>query len=102
LDDYGMSKGYFMENFAAQELFHSSDRPVYAWNERTSEIEFIITEGRNIVPVEVKSGTRTKAKSLQQYILKYNPEKAYILSGSGSFSTDRNVIRSPLYYAGMI
>lgn len=102
MDDYGMSKGYFMENFAAQELFHSSERPVYAWNERTSEIEFIITEGRNIVPVEVKSGTRTKAKSLQQYILKYNPEKAYILSGYKHFNTDKNISRIPLYYAGKI
>jgi|GEM_PF-4358495 len=91
-----------MENFAAQELLHSSDSPVYAWNERTSEIEFIITEGRSIIPVEVKSGKRTKAKSLRQYILKYSPEKAYILSGSKHFNTDRNISRIPLYYAGKI
>jgi predicted AAA+ superfamily ATPase len=102
LDDYGMNKGYFMENFAAQELYRTTDRPLYAWNERNSEIEFIITDGKNIIPVEVKSGIRTKAKSLQQYIIKYNPEKAYILSGSKFIDTDKTKTRIPLYYAGKL
>lgn len=35
-----------------------------------------------IVPVEVKSGTRTRAKSLASYITRYRPEKAIKLAGT--------------------
>jgi hypothetical protein len=47
-----------------------------------------------------KAGLRTKAKSLQQYILKYAPKTALMLSEK-NFSTKDSVRRSiPLYYAG--
>ncbi len=96
LGDYGMNKGYFMENFAAQELYRTTDRPLYAWNERNSEIEFLITDERNIISVEVKSGTRTKAKSLQQYISKYDPEKVIRISPR-IFSQENEFFNIPLY-----
>ncbi|MBU4486919.1 MAG: AAA family ATPase [Candidatus Delongbacteria bacterium] len=100
LDNYGMNKGFFMENFAAMELLNSTDSPLYSWSERNSEIEFLINIGKDIVPVEVKSGTRTKAKSLQQYIIKYSPEKAIILCGKKFSDPDKTKIEIPLYYAG--
>ncbi|MDA3887050.1 MAG: AAA family ATPase [Candidatus Delongbacteria bacterium] len=100
LDNYGMNKGYFMENFAAMELLNSNDSQLYSWTERNSEIEFLIIKDNNIFPVEVKSGTRTKAKSLQQYIIKYDPHKAFLLSGKNFSSTNKIKIHIPLYYAG--
>jgi len=100
LDNYGMNKGYFMENFVTAELLNSTDSKLYSWSERNSEIEFLMNIGKYIVPVEVKSGTRTKAKSLQQYILKYNPEKAIILCGKRFSDSDKTKLEVPLYYAG--
>ncbi len=102
LHDYGIKKGYFMENYVAQELCQTTDRSLYGWNERNSEIEFLLTDNRGIIPVEVKSGARTKAKSLQQYLIKYSPEKAYILSGAKFIDTDKTKSRIPLYFAGKL
>ena len=89
-----------MENFAAMELLNSFDSQLYSWTERNSEIEFLIIKDNNIFPVEVKSGTRTKAKSLQQYIIKYYPEKAFLLSGKNFSNANKTKIHIPLYYAG--
>ena len=76
--DYGITKGYFAENFTAQEFVSAGVSKLYAWKERNSEIEFLRVIKGNIVPVEVKSGNRTKAKSLQQYRKKYAPLSAII------------------------
>ncbi len=101
-DDYGISKGYVAENFVAQELMTAGSRNIYSWTERNSEIEFMIIENDYIVPLEVKSGMRTQAKSLQQYIRKYSPPRAIILSKRNfTEKTDSCIQYMPLYAAGM-
>jgi uncharacterized protein len=72
--DYGATKGYFAENLVAQALTRSDDETLHAWNEGRAEIEFLKMEQDHIIPIEVKSGTRTKAKSLQTYRQKYQPD----------------------------
>ncbi len=72
--DYGSTKGYFAENLVAQALTHSDHEPLYAWNEGKAEIEFLKTDQDRIIPIEVKSGLRTKAKSLHVFKQKYNPD----------------------------
>lgn len=99
--DYGMTKGYLAENFVAQELLASGMDELYSWVERNSEIEFLIYEDENIIPVEVKSGSRIQAKSLQQFLKKYSPEKAYKLSAR-NFSRSDPVVNLPLYFAGKL
>ncbi len=43
--------------------------PTYSWQEGESEIEFLIKSNKgDIYPVEVKSGKRTKAKSLNTLV----------------------------------
>jgi len=102
LGNYGMTRGFFVENYAATELQVAIDGPLYSWNERNSEVEFLIIKKDRIIPVEVKSGTQTKSKSLQQYIHKYHPHRAIILSEK-NFTTKDDVRRYiPLYYAGKI
>jgi predicted AAA+ superfamily ATPase len=102
-DDYGSAKGYYAENLVAQQLISSGTLPLYSWTERNSEIEFVTTRDNTILPIEVKAGTRTRAKSLQQYIKKYNPEKAIILSARlPEKSLDSVVHYLPLYYAGLL
>ncbi|NQU62862.1 MAG: ATP-binding protein, partial [SAR324 cluster bacterium] len=74
--DYGITKGYFAENFVAQEFRACGIEKIYAWTERNSEIEFLRVINNRIVPIEVKAGTRTQAKSLRQFFLRYNPRTA--------------------------
>ncbi|MCC5854100.1 MAG: ATP-binding protein [Idiomarina sp.] len=94
-------KGYVAENFVQQELVALNIDPTYSWNDARAEIEFIASdqEGR-IIPIEVKSGTRTRARSLQSYIQKCSPEKTIKLTGTqGSGPLETTHFVYPLYYA---
>ncbi len=96
--DYGSYKGYFAENFVLQELYSYELQTVVTWLGRTSEIEFVIEIDGVNVPVEVKAGTNTKAKSLLTYINKYHPEYAIKFSGKKfSVNNKLSVINVPLY-----
>lgn len=94
-------KGYIAENFVQQELTTLGIDPSYSWNDARAEIEFLLTnEEGEIIPVEVKSGKRTRAKSLQSYITKCQPHKTFKLTGTqGSSELEQTNIVMPLYYA---
>lgn len=94
-------KGYVAENFVQQEFAAIGIEPSYSWADARAEIEFIIAndEGK-LVPVEVKSGKRTRARSLQSYIEKCAPDKTIKLTGTqGSGPEEQVHIVMPLYYA---
>lgn len=99
--DYGITKGYLAENFVAQELVATGIDELYSWSERNSEIEFLIYMDGEIAPIEVKAGHRTQAKSLQQFMIKYSPQKAFKLSAK-QFSKSGQTINLPLYLAGKL
>jgi len=102
LQDYGLIKGFFAENYVACELAASGENQLYSWSERNSEIEFIKDLEGQIVPIEVKSGTRTKAQSMRQYIQKYAPQVAVMVTGNPLSLQDQKVLNYPLYYAGRL
>jgi len=93
-------KGYIAENFVQQELTATGIDPSYSWNDARAEVEFILTTNEgNIVPVEVKSGKRTRARTLASYIEKCSPSKTFKLTGTqGSSSLEQSHIVMPLYF----
>ena len=93
-------KGYIAENFVQQELTAIGIDPSYSWNDARAEIEFVLaTDEGNIIPVEVKSGKRTRAKSLASYIEKCSPSKTFKLTGTqGSSALEHTNIVMPLYF----
>ncbi|GGP52338.1 ATP-binding protein [Shewanella saliphila] len=93
-------KGYIAENFVQQELTAMGVDPSYSWNDARAEIEFIVTNDAGaIFPIEVKSGKRTRAKSLMSYIEKCDPSKTFKLTGTqGSSALEKEHIVMPLYY----
>lgn len=98
-------KGYIAENFVQQELVATGNKPTFSWrSDRTAEIEFLLTDNRgNVIPLEVKSGKRTKAKSLQTYKDKYSPTKTLkLIGGQGSSPLEQENIVMPLYFVGHI
>lgn len=102
-DSYGITKGYFAENFVAQELMAAGAQRLYSWTERNSQIEFLTIRESKIIPVEVKAGIRTQVKSLQQYIQKYSPDEAIILSRKNFARKKDSVVNHvPLYMAGSL
>ena len=95
-------KGFIAENFVQNELIAKGLSQTYSWEQNQAHIEFVIvTKNGEIVPVEVKSGNRTQAKSLTSYIQRYNPKLAVKLVGArGGKHGVLNTL--PLYHAPRI
>jgi len=93
-------KGYAAENFAQNELLSSGINATYAWHsEGKAELEFLICNANgDTIPIEIKSGKNTKAKSLDAYLKIYNPPIAYKFCDLAG-GVQRNVVHTrPLYY----
>ena len=70
-----------------------------------AEVDFLITAVTGIIPVEVKSKERYRAASLKEYIDRYAPAKAAVIS-SRDYGINGIVTTIPLYFiwaiAGMV
>jgi uncharacterized protein len=98
---FGSYQGYVAENVVAQELAAAGRRPLYSWQGRTSEIEFLLEQGAEIIPLEIKSGLSTKAKSLTVYQEKHAPTRALLLGGRNVWQSGAR-LGLPLYAAGQL
>ena len=98
--NYGTYKGYFAENFIAEELMNSFSSKLYAWQDKRHEVEFLVTHGSDILPIEVKSGWVTKSKSLHIFMEKYRPPFGTIMSAHPLLIDHKNRFHHyPLYLA---
>jgi len=105
--DYGRYKGFYAENFVAQEFIAAEypgagNRELFSWAGKNSEIEFLKVVDNKVVPVEVKSGHRTKAKSLLVYKNKYAPPLQIKITANNLHRENPQVHNYPLYLAGKI
>jgi len=86
--------GLMAEQFVLQEL---AGRELYYWvNEASAEVDFVGQFGRQIIPIEVKSGENVYAKSLRVYREKYHPELAVRMSLKALEDND-GLLNIPLY-----
>ena len=99
INQKAIAKGFIAENFVQNELLAAGAHSTYSWQKGQSEIEFLYsTSAGNIIPVEVKSGTRTRARSLRAYKERYQPRNTLKLIG-GVGGNDPQDMVWPLYYA---
>ncbi len=99
--DYGSYKGFFAENFVAQELLAHGRDHLFSWQEHRAEVEFLLEILGEVIPIEVKSGSVTKAKSLNAFVEKYHPPFQVIFSGRPfHIGREKGVHYYPLYLAG--
>lgn len=98
--DYGTYKGYYAENFVVQELTVVRRDNIACWREGRAEVEFICEVDGEVIPVEVKSGWVTQAKSLRVFVDKYSPSCCVTFSAR-NLGTDRSLKKHyyPLYLA---
>jgi predicted AAA+ superfamily ATPase len=92
-------KGALTEQFVCQELKLFDDIYLAYWvNEAPAraEIDFIIQSETQIIPIEVKSSTNLKAKSLQVYREKFHP-KIEIRTSLADYKKTDNLYDIPLY-----
>jgi len=89
-------RGSYIENMAAQTLIQSHLEPYYWTSAGKAEIDFIFEHEGLVYPLEIKSGTSSKKKSLQSYIQKYHPSLA-IKSSPMNLKKDDKILNCPLY-----
>lgn len=98
-EDYQF-KGALTENYCLQQLRDMFDTtPKYYVQGQNSEIDFILQNGMEIIPVEVKAGESTHANSFKRYIKERQPKQALRYSGLG-YMEQECVINIPLYLIG--
>lgn len=92
-------KGALTENYVLQQIKAIYDtEPKYYAPTSTNEIDFVVQDGMNIIPIEVKAGESVTSASFKNYIKEYKPEKAVRLSKLGYEINDR-FVNLPLYLA---
>ena len=90
-------KGIISEQFILQQLVSQSYQAFY-WNPENarSEVDFVIQKDNIVIPIEVKSATNLKSRSLRVYFEKYQPKVCIRTSLSGYQKQDW-VQNIPLY-----
>lgn len=91
-------KGALTEQYVMQQLAVNQDLGIYYYtNDRnTCEVDFIVDNGDNIIPLEVKAEINLKAKSLKTYREKFKPEIS-IRSSMADYSEENGLVNIPLY-----
>ncbi len=91
-------KGSLTEQYVLQQLkINLSD--IHYWTSKSyvAEVDFVTQIEDYVVPIEVKATTNLKAKSLQQYIKDYSPQKAVRTSLSDYKINENGLYDIPLY-----
>ena len=91
-------KGALTENFVIQQLILNEDNEIYYWaNENsTAEVDFVVQNEEEIIPIEVKSGTSVKSVSFKFFCEKYKPAKA-IRTSLADHRQEAWMVNVPLY-----
>ena len=93
-------KGVVTENYVASELSKNNNKLFY-WsrkgkNKGNAEIDFILQQDIDVIPIEVKSSNNVQAKSLNVYVETFKPKYAIRIS-SKNFGFENNIKSIPLY-----
>ncbi len=92
-----MMIGMLTENYVASSFKYNGLNLNYWKNDYESEIDFILQSKKGkIIPVEVKSSSHTKSRSLNNYINEYKPEYSIRIS-TKNFGYENNIKSIPLY-----
>lgn len=98
-----INEGMFFENMVAQELvFNNHELFFYVFkngvSNKTNEIDFLLSDGKYVIPVEVKSSYSKKHASLDNFLKKYNErcKCAYVIHDK-DLEVDGKIIYIPIY-----
>lgn len=103
-DKLDINEGMIMENVVAQMLRRNSHRLYFYSRSDASnrannmEIDFLITEGKRIAPIEVKSGNYRSHSSLDKFRRRFSAKlgNSYILYDKDVMEKD-DILHLPLY-----
>jgi len=91
-------KGALAEQFVLQHFKTRLDDKVFYWSSDTSqaELDFVIQNNDQVIPIEVKAEENLKAKSLKSFYEKFNPKIA-VRTSMSDYRDDGWLVNVPLY-----
>ena len=95
-------KGMYTENYVCTQLAASIDQSLFYYSRDTSnlEIDFIIQQETQIVPIEVKAEENLQSKSLKT-VLQNNTEMHGVRFSMSGYREQERMTNVPLYGAGV-
>ena len=92
-------KGALTEQYVCQELqcIEGLQSNFYWTSQSKAEIDFLLSDGLDVIPLECKSGYTMNAKSLKTYREKYAPNKALRTSLLPYERNENGLTNIPLY-----
>lgn len=94
-------KGPLTENYVLQQLRNQCEIHPRYYSTRYGEIDFLLQNGQEIIPVEVKGGEDKSAPTFKKYIAEKEPQMAIRFSERG-YLKNGMMTNMPLYMAGII
>ena len=91
-----ISMGPLTEHYVANELRAKGYDSYYWESDGKAELDFMIQKDADIIPIEVKTSTHVKARSLDLFMKTYNPKYAIRIS-ERNFGLENNIKSVPLY-----
>lgn len=91
-----IAMGPLTEHYVANELRVKGYESYYWESDGKAELDFMIQKDVDIVPIEVKTSTHTKSRSLDLYMKTYYPKYAIRISEK-NFGFENNIKSVPLY-----
>ncbi len=98
-------EGAMAEQFVGQEFLSVDQNELYYWareaKSSTSEVDYILTKGGKSLPIEVKSGSSGKLKSMHLFLDQYQESpQGYVLScAQYADLPEQKLTFIPLYFA---
>ena len=89
-------KGPLTENYVLQQLKGQFEVEPRYYSDKNGEIDFVVQNKMEIIPIEVKGGEDRSANSFKTYVANHTPEHAYRFSKRG-YRKDGDFTNLPLY-----
>jgi predicted AAA+ superfamily ATPase len=98
-------EGAMAEQFAGQEFLAAGQTELYYWareaKSSTAEVDYILAREGRVLPVEVKSGSSGRLKSLHGFLNRYKESPQGIVLSCAPYAElpDQKLVFLPLYFA---
>lgn len=91
-------KGPLTENYVLQQFRGQFEVEPRYYSGKNSEIDFVLQNGMEIIPIEAKGGEDKSAPSFKKYVTDHKPDHAFRFSKRG-YRKDGDFTNLPLYLA---
>ena len=91
-------KGALTEQYVLTEIKSNINSPIFYWSAEkgTAEVDYLIQIGKDNIPIEVKSNENLQAKSLKNFIEKYETQKN-VRTSMSNYRKEEKLMNIPLY-----